>query len=416
MVVAIRSPHRLAAAAAALLAAGSLACSDSGLAGPDDAPAGLSRAFGIWSPGANDTCTPEIHDQYAVVGPDGKLYPTWHPSVDPSGCTFGHEHGRDPRGSDLFQDVGHIPFAYANEQLDVWDPDGTRHEDHVGHKVEWENDVEMNFGDVGGGVFEIRCDILVKMHQGTHSKDAFTNNLHELNYNARCTDGTRLHFTILTNIGTAGNLVVSCSGDELTAGEPNPLNSPSGGGSRRIPDRSCVEQFVLVPEGERSNFSGALRESWQLSESIRAANGQHLAGVGPYFNVTLPSRFFDPTLENNVGRPIDVCYEVTESGERAQGGACDESTNEGAVQGMAFDDPRSAFDGADRDMDINGITVTNADGPEVWYTDPFGGNGRTRPFPGSIEQFISKFDNSAVTPHGPSIGRYYGGNGVHAPN
>jgi hypothetical protein len=238
------------------------------------------------------------------------------------------------------------------------------------------------------------------MHQGTHSKDAFTNNLHELNYNVRCTDGSRLHFTILTSIGNAGNLVVSCNGDEITVGDPNPLNSPSGGGTRRIPDRSCVEQMILVPEGERSNFSGALRESWQLSQSIRAANGRRLASVGPYFNV---------------GRPIDVCYEVTENGERAQGGACDESTDEGAIQ-IAFDDPRSRFDGADRDMDINGITVTNADGPEVWYTDPFGNNGRTEPFPGSIKQFVAKFDNSAVTPHGPSIGRDYGGNGVHPPN
>ena len=33
--------------------------------------------------------------------------------------------------------VGAIPFAYANEQLVTWDPANQRHEDHVGHKVEW---------------------------------------------------------------------------------------------------------------------------------------------------------------------------------------------------------------------------------------------------------------------------------------
>ena len=58
-----------------------------------------SRAFGIWNPGPNDTCTKEQHDAYSVVGPDGKLYPTWHPPTGPGGCTFGHEHGRDPHGS-----------------------------------------------------------------------------------------------------------------------------------------------------------------------------------------------------------------------------------------------------------------------------------------------------------------------------
>jgi hypothetical protein len=116
---------------------------------PDVDPTGeLSVAMATWVPGAGDNCTVEIHNQYATVGPDGKLYPTWHPPVDPeTGCNFGHEHGRDPHGSDLYGEVGDIPFAYANEQLDVWDPTGKRHEDHVGHKIEWANDVEFSTGD-----------------------------------------------------------------------------------------------------------------------------------------------------------------------------------------------------------------------------------------------------------------------------
>src|SRR2546426_5048090 len=48
--------------------------------------------------------------------------------------SFGHDHGRDPRGSALYREVGPIPFGYANEQLDVYDPLTTRHEDHFGHK------------------------------------------------------------------------------------------------------------------------------------------------------------------------------------------------------------------------------------------------------------------------------------------
>jgi hypothetical protein len=41
-------------------------------------------------------CSTVIHDQYRVAGPDGNLYPTWHPQRDSSGCYFGHDHGSDP--------------------------------------------------------------------------------------------------------------------------------------------------------------------------------------------------------------------------------------------------------------------------------------------------------------------------------
>ncbi|PYP91516.1 MAG: hypothetical protein DMD34_15770, partial [Gemmatimonadetes bacterium] len=101
-------------------------------------PVGNAQSNGLWTPGPRDDCTAAIHNSYSVVGPDGKLYPTWHPPVDPvTGCSFGHDHGRDPRGSALYAAVGPIPFGYANEQLDVYDPANPRHEDHFGHKIEW---------------------------------------------------------------------------------------------------------------------------------------------------------------------------------------------------------------------------------------------------------------------------------------
>ena len=84
-----------------------------------------------------------FHDTYFVIGPDGKKYPTWHPptATDPAtaaSCSFGHEHGRDPRGSALWdslrnhyafdannngtidtseRDASGVPFGYASEQL-----------------------------------------------------------------------------------------------------------------------------------------------------------------------------------------------------------------------------------------------------------------------------------------------------------
>ena len=396
-----------------------LACANDSQAPPQ--PKGFSAAYGIWTPGTGDTCPVAVHNGYSVVGPDGMLYPTWHPPIDPAtGCSFGHEHGRDPRGSHLYNEVGPIPFGYANQQLDIYDPTGPRHEDHFGHKVEWANDIPLHFGsDVANQLFDIRCDVLVKLHQGTHSKDAFTNNLHELVYHIRCTDGTELHVTMLTPIGRAGEFVRGCGGDtDIVVGPPTPANSPDGGGRRLIPDRSCADR-LLVPAGQTSDWD-LLHESWNTSNSIRTENGHELADFNPYFQVFLPSRFYDPSAPNVTGRPIDVCYWVGPNGERARGGPCDASTARGADTGVQFNDPRSAFNGAHRIVDINSTRINNRDGPKVWFTDPFGRQGRTDPFPGSIRQVIALIDNDLnnIFPSGPGIGqsRPYTGQGVHAPN
>ena len=404
-------------AAIVVALAASAACSSDQFVDPGSAPA--ARAFGIWNPGSFDGCTREQHDAYAVLGPDGKVYPTWHPPTGPGGCSFGHEHGRDPRGSDLYGDTGGLPFGVANEMLAISDPANPRDEDHFGHKVEWENDIDLEFRGAGSAIFTIRCDVLTKFHQGTHSKDAFANNVHELVYHIRCDNGARLGITMLTAIGRPGEFVRSCDRNvRIQAGVPTPANSPEGGGFRAIPDRACVEAHVLVPDGQQSNF-GALHETWETSNSVRQANGRTLAHFNPYFQVRLPSRFHDAALAPAVGRPIDVCYEVTATGERAGGGPCGPSTDDGQTPGVTFDDPRSRFNGAAHFVDINANNISNSDGPEVWYTDAYGRNGRTEPFLGSIRQRISSVDNNiGVDVNGPTIGhtRQYGGAGVRAPN
>jgi hypothetical protein len=414
----LRLPRRAARGALVLLPATGLAACDPSSVDGSVEPVGFSRALSAWTPGPGE-CSKEVHDRFSVVGPDGKLYPTWHPPVDPAtGCAFGHEHGRDPRGSALFKDFGPLAFGYANEQLDIHSPHGMRHEDHVGHKIEWENGIQLSFGGGAGQVLEVTCDVLVKLHQGSHSRDAFTNNLHELNYAIRCSDRTEMRVTLLTAIGKAGEMVASCQRERrIAAGTPTPANSPDGGGKRAIPDRACVEQHILVAPGGRSNYDAALRESWEVNFGIRRADGRTVASADPYFQVMFPSRFFDATKPNAVGRPIEVCYERL--GDRqARGGLCAQSTSNGAIADLAYDDPRSLFNGVLRFVDINGNRVSNADGPEVLYTDPFGRNGRSEPFPGSIRQFVARVDNSGRVGHGPIIGknRDYGGPGVRAPN
>ena len=339
-------------------------CGGDSFAGLDPASVAPSVAYGAWRPGPTDTCPVSVHQQYSTVGPDGKAYPTWHPPVDPAtGCSFGHEHGRDPSGSRLAQSVGAMAFGYANEQLDIWDPSGRRHEDHVGHKVEWENDVQMRVANAGGSVLSVRCDILYKLHQGTHSRDAFTNNLHEVIYHAKCNDGTEVRVTMMAAIGRPGEFTRNCDGARIQVGTATPANSPNGGGQRVLPDRTCAERHLLVGEGSQSRLKDAMHESWQQSLVIKTPEGRTLAHMDPYFQVFAPSRFFDPDKPDFTGRPIDLCYTVTSAGLRARGAPC---AAVAAVVGMAHTDPRSPFNGVRRFLDINSLDVNNADGPTTW--------------------------------------------------
>lgn len=47
--------------------------------------------------GALPPCSQAQHDRYVATGPDGQVYPTWHPLIDHGqGCIHSHEHGSDP--------------------------------------------------------------------------------------------------------------------------------------------------------------------------------------------------------------------------------------------------------------------------------------------------------------------------------
>ena len=86
---------------------------------------------------------------------------------------------------------------------------------------------------------------------------------------------------------------------------------------------------------------------------------------------------------------------------------------------MRFDDPRSPFNGVRRKVDINSNRVNNLEGPNVWYSDPYGRNARAEPFPGSVRQWLARVNNNqGFNQSGPAIGgdRNYGAGGTHAPN
>ncbi|MGD9904507.1 MAG: hypothetical protein AB7U83_13670 [Vicinamibacterales bacterium] len=420
-----------------------------------------------WRPDPRfDTCSAAHHDTFAVIGVDGRRYPTWHPpdSVeDGAPCTFGHEHGRNPAGSSLRVAVdelyGGVLFGYANEQLDAFNTarkiaDGRRHEDHVGHKIEWENDVAMFESTTAGGAnarpLQITCDFLMKIHQGTHSPDAFTNNLHELLYAVQCRDradgtiGTKLISYTVVQFGVPGTFSEGSPGAgfrEIEAGPAVPSGSPTGGGLRSIPTFDRATSAILVEPGTTSQYSLGLYEDWISANYLqRSGSRSALAYFDPHFAVFMPSRFYwpagaatagiarhDADAAAALGRSIDLCYMAVD-GRRAGGGECDDVRRLGRV---AFDDPRSPFNGAQREFYLNQTRIVNAAGPTTWYTDPFGGRASPRPFPGGIRQFIAAVDNRKRSERGTiamggrvyafesrALGkdRPYGGRGVHAPN
>ncbi|OWY62562.1 hypothetical protein B7486_57745, partial [cyanobacterium TDX16] len=348
-----------------------------------------------WVPTAYDTCPADLHERFSVVGPDGKRYPTWHPPtvIDPAtgeSCTFGHEHGADPSLSDIsdwvvehlaaagYEDQAGIPFGYANEALVDYATANpgtpTRFEDHVGHKVSFANDVVLLDEDgryvpgtdpSTGAAVNVTCDYLLKVHQGSHSADATGNNLHELIYAARCNDGTEVLATTMAAFGAANEFERSCApGSTVDAGTSHPFED--GGGTRLLPDRGCIEQYVLVspPTAPLQSDIWALYESWQLEESLTRPGGEVLAWFEPWFAVRNPSRYFQ--AGQPVGRPLAAAWEP-DTGT----GTVNAQPWLAPAAGEPYDayDPRSPFNGAQRDVYLQDTEVQNADGPTRWYTD-----------------------------------------------
>lgn len=437
--------------------------------------AGSGHSYGLWNPSKWDTCTKADHDSFSVIGPDGKRYPTWHPPVmrraDGSSCTFGHDHGRNPVGYQYWDEVrkhfaydankngtidsaelatAGIPFGYVNEQIDTSVYGFMRHEDHVGHKIEFAN----GEGDIGsgtdpfntsmtGGVIVpeksstpgvkwdpsgIACYHFQKIHQGVSTPDALTNNLHEVIMHAKC-NSTRPEYPSSTSLlsgmvkfGAAGEYTLFCGGgsrDEPVVLGTTDLNKNFPGtrndGMRNIINKQCTLDSMLVSPG---GWSGFPYEIWGGGLDMKNAAGTVIASNGGAWEVLDAIRYHDPDSANKIGYLADVCY-MSIGDRKTRGGACDIMTNYGTLQGVTWDDPRSSFRGINRGQYINPPSINNVNGTEVFYTDVFGDNAQSSPFPGSVKQFASKVKTTIDFAIDPRIVQRIhddGGKTVHAPN
>lgn len=372
----------------------------------------FSHAYDRWVP-ASGECTRAQHNTYRAKGPDGKWYPIWHPPVDPSGCSYGHEHGRDPTEALATSDT--ILFGWGNERLAEFEGQLPRHEDHVGHKIEWANG--LDFIPSKAGTLARKCDVLIKLHQGTHSADAFTNNVHEFRYDLKCTDNAEMHFIMMAPIGTGGSFAQTCTGTTVIINvgvPPNPPDSPGGTDTRQIPTRTCVDNALVGLKPQGVQYSKAFGEVWPVSVQILRPDGNRIAQVAIYANLADASRYYDPTKPNNLGKSVDVCYETDNPSDGRTQAEC-RTVRSFLPDTLTQYDPRSPFKGVRRSVRWNQIGLTNNGRPTTYYTDPFGRRAQATPFTGSIKQTFSSTSNDGMNVYAPTaVGNNYNGVGVRA--
>lgn len=428
-----------------------------------NAPA--SQSLGRWTPSTADTCTQALHDTYFVIGPDGKKYPTWHPPevIDPDTnqtCSFGHDHGTDPRNSALWPDlqqhfafdannngvidanelaVSGIPFGLVSEKL--VGSATPRLEDHTGYKVLWQNNVVRTLASGPPG-FDLTCNLLAAYNQATSSADAFASNLFSVTYAVDCNGGSsRAQFpakviaSVMAVYGDPGSFAIDRNGTQQSAGVPaDPASSPFGGGElgRLIAESIGVFTRVFVPTGQLADFDGALSERWETQLRLRRANNTELATLVPALVIADPSRYWGGA---GLARTIELCYSGLDAAgnlitdplfaanivRQARGVPCSTIAPNGpatpANNRVAFDDPASPFKACRSSAGFGADAVRNAAGPTLWYTDAFGGNASQVAFANSVKQFVAAVDTGTVTLAEATVARQEcRADSVHVPN
>lgn len=274
-------------------------------------------------------CSEAIHNSYWVLsdenGPsesardydgDGDYetyYPTWHPPVHNEGqddeCFFMHDHGEDPRTSPHYDlddavSIG-VPFGFVHSKTGNHHHD-PRLEDHVGHKVIVQNDytlvngrpfnVGTTFDEVG-----IQCNWLSKVHQGSHSSDALSNNLHEYFLNIECTDGTHARVKELASWGFRNRTFSeNCTKGWYWPGfyasgpdhDPNENGHPFNDGKREF---ACIDDrdYASYQIGPYAGEPQLLMEIWKPDGKISAPQNEGSVLFSPYYITRNSTRYFD---------------------------------------------------------------------------------------------------------------------------
>lgn len=381
-------------------------------------PAGMAQArtFGRWFPTQVGDCPKWLHDTHWVQGDDGKAYPTWHPAVDYNPetgayCTYAHDHGSDPRSSTVFSVSGMPTFGYVGEQHEPNNPALQRREDHVGYKMVLANNFRL-YNPAQTAETKI-CSLMINVHVGTHSPDAFANTAHEMLTAGQC-EGQEPFFTRQFNLfGAPGGFkeaeAEGCNLRVNTGITPSPANQPNGGVHRAIPTASCFLRGTA--DDQRRLVNNRLTEFWLTG----------FLGGSFYYTIANPSRYHDESLTERLGRIVDLCY--VEGHPVAGTLRCQETvaSSQGRID---FSDPRSSFRGTTHsNTHFSSIRFGNSTSTTV-YTNAWGQNPSPTPDPArgiTIRQLVPttgfhwRVDGHASVV--PALDHSGGGrNGIRSPN
>jgi len=373
----------------------------------------------VYTPGPGE-CSVAAHDRYWVRGRDGRVYRTWHP---PAGievgtgqpCNFGHEHGDDPRTSPLYFWAGGIAFGIANHAAAA--TGFHRHEDHYGHKVVVQNMWEAVVGNPPGPSEEpctpagFHCHWLSKVHQGTHSGDSLTNNMHEYQNNVMCDDGaartpdagrdhagpdkhTENSVIALAHWGHPGEILGCDAREVMDLGPGQGTEPPAGSDTKREIPCARAGQGFFYKEFPVQTVSGTghtdfmprdagLDEIWKPWMLVTTRDGADIFHSSAYYGIRNPSRIYnegtlvpqrdmngDGTVDNWIPT-LEACLAIPQNDRFGQCRNLPTFPSNVPVTSW-WKLPESPFNGTMRYIHPKGTSLYNGTGRSDFCTDAFG--------------------------------------------
>jgi hypothetical protein len=415
----------------------------------DRAPPPAGTTFeGEYSPRPGE-CSVRQHDRYWVRARDGRVYRTWHPPSEPSDvetgrpCTYGHEHGADPRSSPLYTWAGGVPFGITGSVAPHY-----RHTDHTSHKVFvqnlWEAAVGNGPSDDPYRSASFHCHWLSKVHQDVHDGFALGNNEHEYQNNIMCDDGfarhplrdygaagpdrhTRASVRALTTWGRPGEMK-ACDAMTITTSTGMGREPVMGSDTNREIKCATPESGWLyaplpreiVSETGHTDFARDTRgidELWKPWLNLRTRDGRDIFVSSAYYVVRNPPRVYNPLpsaggylprrdwdgdgIEDEWVPTLEVCFDPRTRGMPVCAGLPESLASLSREERWLHVD--SPFDGTIRLIHPKGTMLANETGREHFCTSYTGFETDDDPMPdgrgwytcpeGQLLQYVASTQN-----------------------
>jgi hypothetical protein len=299
-------------------------------------------------------CPQWVHDRIVTIGPDGKTYPTWHGAEDEQyGCSFGHEHGADPRTSKA--DSAMPAFGYAAALMGMDEP-------HVGFKV-----FVMPYNHEEGSKIS-PADVRLVFHMGTSGVKRYTERFHSFEYDYVSRDGS----------GRYGHVYGMADTGDI-AGSVCTRGTRPG---KTFPEIVCEDTY----------------EIWPMQFQIIHPDDPYTGVMETRLTISGAVAAFDPVLTRDPADNTRVVYtlHVREPGSR--------------IDPLS---PQSPYLGCNREFYVGPNYWRNTGRPTVYYTDPHG-HVKPGPAPGLIRQEVSA--TTSTNNLQVKLDQEFCSPGVHAPN